>query len=111
MSTPANGIARIMADIGSQVWSFVINVGQDDVTGTWSRSNNKSVWQGGNPVIKNETGSTETITFVDVHYGEWTSAPAQYELVSKIFHTGVTLNDQESIEYTSVEIDHLTDSE
>ena len=109
----ASGIAKIISNLPEANHYFAVAeglthaIGNNTISGGWTLASADTVlWGGANPVIQNTSGATRTANVISVFTG--TQALAS-DLLCHISHTGVTLNDQESVEYTSIEISHATD--
>ena len=109
----AEGIAGIIAGTSAATRRFIAigtdgtivgNFSEnDDKSGTWSRSGATITWGGANPTMQNTTGTTASVTGLKI-----LTSPVGI-VIANIPHPDVTLADNYSIVYTSIEITFTTD--
>lgn len=103
----APGLAQMIAEVPSRQYDFSAftsgssNLGDDAVSGTWSRSSNTVTWGGNNPAI--EAAAAGTASWLQVWiFGHGT--------VANIPHSATTLGVGDTITYTTISFNLETDN-
>ncbi len=112
----AGGIAEIFDALSAQDWHFKSGAGANDVEGvkminsTWSRTGattNTISWDGSNPSFQASGSVTPANLFIGTN--EASGSIIDDDLICNIPHTGVPLEENETIVYTSIQISFTTD--
>ncbi len=107
MAIAASYIAKAIADLDDTSHKFEIYVTSTYITaqavsGGWTRSANTITWNGADPQIENDSGSSKDIDNLRIDVSG--------DRMAVIEHTPATLADGDVIKYTSIQIDCVTGS-
>jgi hypothetical protein len=112
----AGGIAEIFDALSAQDWYFQSGAGANNVEGvkminsTWSRTGattNTISWDGSNPSFQASGSVTPAILIVGTDEGV-SGSILDDDVICSIPHTGVPLENGETIVYTSIQISFTT---
>lgn len=111
MPIAAHGLARIVAEEPEDTWIFQPYYGTGYVTnislvGGWNRTEATITWGGSPPEAQNTDSSVRNVTALTVRFQLTTDD----RIFAHIPHATVTLNQNDTIVYTSVEITFETAS-
>ena len=115
MPTTAGGLAKILSEVASSDYRFIVRtglvfgspIGSQTLESTWARdgSTNEAEWQGANPEITNTDESDKTARFLEVRYG---TGAGEADRIVIIALPDVVLSQNDTIEFTSVKIEFNT---
>lgn len=111
MATGAEGLARIVSELDDVNWVFQPYYGTGYVAnitllGGWNKVDNKIIWAGTNPEAQNTDANSRDVDAVTVGFG----SNASDRIFAHIPHSVVTLNQNDKIVYTTVEVAFSTAS-
>ena len=110
MSQNAIGLAKLVELMATTDWAFANEVGLQILEGGWARSGHTITWAGDAPEMTNTEATNQDAKYLKVAFDEDPDPTYTLYPVCVIPHPPVTLEPDEKIIYTSVEVSFYTEA-